>query len=80
MPATVRCPDPQQLQQLLLGRLPEAIAEALEQHVEQCERCGRLLPTLQANDTLVEAMRARARIALHPSDVNVIRGLIPRLN
>jgi hypothetical protein len=75
-----RCPDPKQLQQLLLGRFSEEAAGRLEAHVEHCDRCSRLLPTLPADDTLVEAMRARATVALEPSDRNTILGLLPRLH
>jgi serine/threonine protein kinase len=80
MTVASRCPDAQQLQQLLLGRLGEEAAASLEQHVEQCRRCGRLLPRLPAEDTLVEAMRSHTRVALQPADRQVVRGLLPRLH
>jgi serine/threonine protein kinase/Leucine-rich repeat (LRR) protein len=73
------CPDPQQLQQLLLGRLPRKEAQRLEQHVEHCDRCGRLLPSLPADDALAQAMRAKAKFGLHPSDLDVVEGLVRRL-
>src|SRR5262249_27133377 len=80
MAALPRCPDPHELQQLLLGRLPEQVTETLELHVAQCESCARLLPTLPAEDTLVEAMRARSAEALQPADRSTIERLIPQLH
>jgi len=80
MPAPSRCPDPQQLQQLLLGRLDEGIAVCLEQHVEHCDDCGRLLPILQANDTLVDTMRAWTAVVLPAPDQKAIGKLLPRLH
>jgi serine/threonine protein kinase len=80
MAGAPRCPDPKQLQQLLLGHLSDETAERLEQHVEQCDRCSRLLPSLQRDDALVEAMRARARVELPPAEVKTVRGLISRLH
>jgi hypothetical protein len=41
----------------LLGYLPDGIADQLEQHTRECEACAALLPGLQAEDTLVRAMR-----------------------
>jgi serine/threonine protein kinase len=79
MPSRLACPDVKQLQQLVLGRLSDPIAARLEQHVEECQQCGRLLPTLAADDALVASMRAQSRLTLQPSDRNTIRGLIPRL-
>jgi len=78
MAAVSRCPDAQQLQQLLLGHLSDETAARLEQHVERCQRCSRLLPTLQAEDTLVAAMRAQGRVAM-PVDRRTVDGLISRL-
>ncbi len=80
MPAAPRCPDSDQLRQLLLGRLSDDAAERLERHVEQCGRCARLLPTLHTDDSLVEAMRARAAVELPPGEVKTVRGLMSRLH
>ncbi len=51
------CPQPERLQQLLLGQVSDAAAERMEQHLESCARCSRLLPKLAADDALVETMR-----------------------
>jgi formylglycine-generating enzyme required for sulfatase activity len=80
MAVVSRCPNTQQLQQLLLGRLGEEAAEGLEQHVGQCGHCSGLLPRLPAEDTLVEAMRAQAMLTLHPADRKAIQDLLPRLH
>jgi serine/threonine protein kinase len=62
------CPDRQQLELLLLGRMPDAEAERLEEHVSQCGDCLRTVRTLRVADTLVEAVRAGARVAGTPAD------------
>lgn len=79
MAAVSRCPEPKLLQQLLLGRLSEEAADGLERHVEQCDRCSRLLPSLSAEDTLVQTMRARERVSWQPRDQSTIQDLLPRL-
>src|SRR5262245_9940559 len=80
MAVASQCPDPQQLQQLLLGRSSEEAAERLEEHVEHCDRCRRLLPTLPAEDRLVEAMRNRPQFTLPPAEQTLIQSLLPRLH
>src|SRR5208337_4309023 len=72
------CPDVQQLQRLLLGRLPNDVRANLEEHVLHCRQCTALLPTVKADDTLVEALRAGARLALQPADRDV-EALMSRL-
>src|SRR5690242_7805839 len=61
--AVVPCPDPEQLRQLVLGLLPDDVSERLEEHVENCDRCGGRLSSLSAEDELVEAVRAQASLA-----------------
>jgi serine/threonine protein kinase/Leucine-rich repeat (LRR) protein len=63
----------------MLGRLSEKAAAGLEQHLASCSRCCAVLRTLPADDTLVEAMRARAKIALHPAEQDVVEGLMGRM-
>ena len=58
------CPDPRQLQQLLLGQISDETAVGLERHVEECDHCGHLLPTLPAEDTLVVADARRGQAPL----------------
>jgi serine/threonine protein kinase/Leucine-rich repeat (LRR) protein len=63
----------------MLGRLSEKAAAGLEHHLLTCGRCCAILRTLPADDTLVEAMRARAKVALHPADQDVVEGLMGRM-
>jgi serine/threonine protein kinase/Leucine-rich repeat (LRR) protein len=79
MAVAAQCPDPKQLQALMLGRLSEKAAASLEHHLASCGRCCAVLRTLPADDTLVEAMRARAKIALHPAEQDVVEGLMGRM-
>ena len=51
--AVVTCPDPADLERLFLGGLPAADADALEQHVLECDACsGRLEQLFRAKETL----------------------------
>jgi serine/threonine protein kinase/Leucine-rich repeat (LRR) protein len=63
----------------MLGRLSDKAAAGLEQHLLSCGRCCALLRTLPADDTLVEAVRARAKVALHPAEQDVVEGLMGRM-
>jgi len=52
----------------------------MERHIERCDRCTGVLANLTAEDSLVEALRARANVVLAPADQNAVRALIPRLH
>ncbi|MBI3469015.1 MAG: SUMF1/EgtB/PvdO family nonheme iron enzyme, partial [Planctomycetes bacterium] len=78
MPAIPACPEPQQLRHLLLGELPEPEAERLEQHLAECKRCDETLDTLKAEDTMVEAIRARAAAGDDP-ERHLVQELIARV-
>ena len=62
------CPEPQQLQRLVLGQTDDATAAVLERHVEGCAHCSGVLPTLGGDDALVEAMRSAPAVALSPEE------------
>src|SRR5262249_39796690 len=79
MAVVAPCPDPQQLQALVLGRVSDKTAVRLEQHLLSCAHCCAVLRMLPASDTLVEAIRARAKIALHAAEQDVVDGLMGRL-
>lgn len=79
MDVATTCPSRELLQQLLLGEVSDSAAEQLEQHLEGCERCGRLLPTLEKDDALVVAMRAQATVSLKRSEMDTLTHLLPRL-
>jgi hypothetical protein len=70
------CPESETLRQFLQGRLPEAEAEGVEQHLAQCPACGDTLQALEAGDTLHDLVRA-ARQPL--GEESVIDGLVARL-
>lgn len=57
MPAPPPCPDRHLLQELLLGRLPDATAEPLEQHLLTCPRCVEALVALPSEDALLETLK-----------------------
>ena len=50
------CPEPDELEQLLLGLLPAARCDVLESHLGECENCLSRLRDLQPRDVLVEAV------------------------
>jgi hypothetical protein len=62
------CPDPEQLEQMLLGKLPETEREAIGEHLQQCEPCTVAADTVVAQDDLTAAIRAR-RIPSGDEDV-----------
>jgi Leucine-rich repeat (LRR) protein len=79
MTAAVSCPKPQDLQQLLLGRLDEATAEVLERHIQDCPRCGAALPSMVVEDSLVASMRAVAPNPLLDGEREAVEALSQRL-
>src|SRR5438270_4112655 len=77
------CPDRQELQHFLLGRLSGPPAEGLERHLDECPHCLELLRSLPADDPLLEAARSPVPRAEDPDDTAVhdligrLRGLRP---
>ena len=51
------CPDAPSLLQFLIGQMPEAEAARIQEHISQCRRCGKLVKTLRAKDSLLEAFQ-----------------------
>src|SRR5262249_25798588 len=78
MATTKDCPSAVDLEQFLLGRLPEAEGARLGDHVLHCSRCLHLLQTVDAKNTLVEAMR-RGRAVPVGTDWAAVERLIQRL-
>jgi WD40 repeat protein len=78
MPNVMTCPSEHDLQQLLLGQIPDADAEPLEEHLSQCERCLQTASTLKLEDTLAEAVRAQAAVP-ELSTGELVTGLMERL-
>src|SRR5262249_8249207 len=76
--STSSCPSAGDLQQFALGQLDESQTAALLQHLEECSRCVELLQQVQAQDTLLAAMRAKAQAA-SPAAAARLPSLIERL-
>jgi hypothetical protein len=59
MPATpIPCPERNVLASFLVGRMPEADADALERHLGECAKCGDTIHSLNVEDTFVGLARA----------------------
>ncbi len=72
------CPDGRVLQRFLLGLNTAEEAEALEQHLERCDRCSSALQALQGEDSIVEAIRSQSG-AGEEAGSEVVRRLTERL-
>ena len=57
MPVTTPCPEPLELQRLLLGQSPDDRVAVLEEHVGDCPTCGETLSEISTADGLVEVLR-----------------------
>src|SRR5262245_5528667 len=73
------CPKLDDLQRFLLGRLSEADAERLQQHLAGCPQCQGALQNLEGHDTLLEAMRAQGKAAARSEDA-VVESLVALLS
>src|SRR5262249_3447386 len=60
------CPDFPTLRQFLLAELSEREAEALEQHLLECNSCCELARSFQESDSLLEALRNEPNVAEDP--------------
>jgi eukaryotic-like serine/threonine-protein kinase len=78
MPTNTGCPDVSILEQLLLGQVPAAEAEALALHVAACSRCAGTLQQIRADDPLVDAMR-HLPSGNDPEQNQLVQALIPCL-
>ncbi len=78
MPTPFVCPDLAQLERLVLGQVFGAEADALDEHVSCCERCGEAVSRQNPVDALVEAMQAHTP-AVAAVDRDMVQGLIGRL-
>lgn len=81
MPVLPSCPSQLQLQAFALGRLDDASSAELELHTASCSDCQRLLTTLAADDTFVQAMRIQNAAGSGTPDPNapddLVRLLVP---
>lgn len=71
------CPDRTTLRQFLLAELPENEAEALEQHLLECEVCCEQARDFQDSDTLLEALRSEPTVAEDP-EAELVADLMQR--
>src|SRR5437870_5550463 len=79
MAKVVSCPTRNDLQWFLAGRLPDADTERLQQHLGGCPDCVNTLHTLEAEDSLIQAMRAQGKAGERTEDA-VVEGLIAHLS
>src|SRR5947209_3098314 len=79
MAAVAACPTVRDLEEFLLGRLPDRFLHRLEEHLGGCPRCRSLLPTLKAEDTLVEALRKQATSVEEQPEKDLVEDLVRRL-
>ena len=63
MPPAVSCPDRAMLERLLLGQLSAPDETTVGHHVQGCVNCRAAVIELVADDTVVEAIRAREKPA-----------------
>ena len=70
------CPDPEVLEQLLLGRVPSEEAVDLEDHLAVCEQCAERAGAINSEDELIVAMQAKQ---LPPEDDGRVSALIDQL-
>ncbi len=78
MSAQTSCADVQVLKRLVRGKIVGEEAEALEQHLLQCDRCAETVNVLASQDTVAEAIRGEGTLADEP-DSALVRGLVERL-
>ena len=61
------CPSRDELQRMVLGQLPDLIAEGIQQHLEQCPKCWSALEHCVNSDELLEAVRASRGATCEPT-------------
>jgi hypothetical protein len=79
MPEVSSCPDVPTLRRLTIGQISDQEAEALEEHVAQCETCMATLSRLETSDSLVERLRGGQAIAAALPQGQVVEDLMCRL-
>jgi serine/threonine protein kinase len=71
MTATEPCPDPRDLELLLLGHLTGPEAETLERHILGCDSCVQRLRGQGSGDRLLKALRGQAADPRQTADTSV---------
>jgi serine/threonine protein kinase len=77
MPALSACPSPEEVQQLLSGRVPLEDMEPWLQHLEHCTNCVGLVRELPATDTINELLKGLDTVT--DPEADVVASLIARL-
>jgi tetratricopeptide (TPR) repeat protein len=77
MSAPSPCPGTESLRQFLLGKLISHEAGSVEQHLADCASCLAQVPNLEAEDSVVAAMRAPTRA--YSVEQNVVEDLLERV-
>jgi formylglycine-generating enzyme required for sulfatase activity/predicted Ser/Thr protein kinase len=72
------CPEIQVLEQFMVGKVPAAEAQRLEQHLQDCPPCLETLNGLKVDDSLAAAMAAAPQAAVSPKS-EVVEALIERV-
>jgi Leucine-rich repeat (LRR) protein/tRNA A-37 threonylcarbamoyl transferase component Bud32 len=76
-----RCPSRDELQQMVLGQLPDQTAQKIQLHLERCPRCCSALDECVASDEFLEALRTSGRPTAAPTKtmqvpIECIRGAL----
>ena len=79
MAARPQCPNLDELHQFLLGRLPADQSDIVQVHLAACAACLGTVENLQADDTLVGAVRAPRR-EVTAADGQQVAALIQKLS
>jgi serine/threonine protein kinase/Leucine-rich repeat (LRR) protein len=61
------CPSRGELQRMVLGQLPDLIAERIQQHLERCTKCWSALDECVNSDELLDAVRASRGVTCEPT-------------
>src|SRR5438067_1258627 len=79
MSIAISCPEPRELEEFMLGKVSDATARRIEQHLAECGECSQTVGELKADDTLVAAMREQREMAPEPEEA-IIDALIDRVS
>ncbi len=61
------CPSRDELQRMVLGKLPDHAAQRIQLHLEQCPNCCSVLDQCVASDQFLAALRSSRRINAEPT-------------
>jgi hypothetical protein len=68
MPAITQCPNVDDLERLAIGVIGDEAAEPIERHLLECPSCVERVAGIQANDTLLDALRAQSTVKDDPAE------------